>query len=630
MSCQKEIQCYECIVDNKPPIAKAGNDKAIVLPVDSVRLDGSGSKDPDGTIVNYNWKKISGPNATIKSPTSVITIVNNLVKGIYEFELMVTDNGGLSSKDTVKIMVDEVAVNYPPIANAGDHQALILPVNSTTLDGSASWDPDNNITIYQWTKLSGPAATISNANTVQTQLTGLVFGVYYFELKVTDAGGLYSTDTMRITVRFVPNVPPIANAGSDITLTYNLQTCTLEPSSINLFGNESIDPDGIIEFYQWKLIYTDNATPKIINPNTAIASLNNLVPGTYIFRLQVTDDDGATDDDTVVVNTVYTSRPEIMARLIPVGNLSQTRKVSTIGTLDNKIYFAGGIAAPSGPLPPPGPNYSSRIDIYDIPTNTWSTAELSQARSELTAVTSDYKIYFGGGFNYGPTSTVDVYNSYTELWTTMTMPHASTKNAAMAINGKVVFAGGDYANIYDESLNRWTSKSLSQSRTSITAMAVKSIPNPILSFMGGIQDKFTGLLSSRIDYYDPVSDSWSISELSEPKYGMIAVGGILAGGTTQNGITNKVEGIEGCLFQPNSFSYHSYGKINNDLVFFIWDGKEKNKFDIYNISTKAWSIGLLDRAITPSLITTVNNTIYVVGAIASGNGFYNQVWRLEF
>lgn len=50
LSCQKEISCPECITVNKPPIAKAGNDKAIVLPTDSVQLDGSGSNDPDGTI----------------------------------------------------------------------------------------------------------------------------------------------------------------------------------------------------------------------------------------------------------------------------------------------------------------------------------------------------------------------------------------------------------------------------------------------------------------------------------------------------------------------------------------------------------------------------------------------------
>jgi hypothetical protein len=196
------------------------------------------------------------------------------------------------------------------------------------------------------------------------------------------------------------------------------------------------------------------------------------------------------------------------------------------------------------------------------------------SRNDITAVTSGYNIYFAGGADFGPTSRVDVYNSFTEVWTTMEMPTAGSKFASIAFGGKIFVAGGDFLIIYDENLKRWSTKRLSQSRTSITAITVKSIPNPILSFMGGVQDKYSGLLSSRIDYYDPVADSWlPSSELSEPKYGMIAPAGIVVGGTTHNGITNEVEGIPGCLFQPNSFSPHSFAQVGNNFVFFIWDGK---------------------------------------------------------
>ena len=39
---------------------------------------------------------------------------------------------------------------------------------------------------------------IANTNAVQTQVTNLVQGIYQFELKVTDAGGLFSKDTMQV------------------------------------------------------------------------------------------------------------------------------------------------------------------------------------------------------------------------------------------------------------------------------------------------------------------------------------------------------------------------------------------------------------------------------------------------
>src|SRR5688572_24727853 len=101
--------------------------------------------------------------------------------------------------------------NRPPDANAGADQVITLPSNSVSLNGSASTDPDNNITSYQWTKISGPSSfTIANPNSVQTQVTNLVEGVYQFELKVTDAGGLFDKDAVQVTVwgSSPPSLPP--------------------------------------------------------------------------------------------------------------------------------------------------------------------------------------------------------------------------------------------------------------------------------------------------------------------------------------------------------------------------------------------------------------------------------------
>lgn len=631
ISCQKEFS-YEGGIKNIPPIAKAGKDAFITLPTDSTLLDGSNSTDPDGTISSFLWKKISGPATfVIANSTSAKTIAKSLVPGIYQFELEVTDTGGFTGKDTLMVTVDAVPINHPPVAIAGNDTTLIMPANAALLNGSASFDPDNNISSYLWTKISGPAAgNISNANAEQTQINNLVLGIYFFELKVTDAGGLFSKDTIKITVRLVPNKPPIANAGTDITVTYNLQSCMMEPSFINLDGRASYDADGTIAVYQWTLISTDNASPIILNSNSAFALIDNLFPGKFIFRLQVTDNDGAADDDTVIVNTVYTSRPEINARLVPVGNLSQSRKVSTVATANGKILFAGGIAPPTGTPSSPGPNYSSRVDILDIASSTWSTAELSMPRSDMTSISLGNNIYFAGGSNRGPTSRVDVYNTSTNLWSTMEMLHAGSKLASIAYGNRLFVAGGDYLNIFDGQTKQWSAKKLSQYRNSMTALAVRSTPNPILAFMGGVQSSYNGILSSRIDLYNPVANTLSTSELNEPKFGMIATGSIMAGGTTENGITNKVDGISGCLFQPNSFSYHSYAKLGTKLVFFIWDGNAKNRFDIFDLATNTWSIGVLDQTITPSLIISVDNTIYVTGAYGNNNGYYKQVWKLEF
>jgi hypothetical protein len=72
-------------------------------------LDGKSSSDPDGSISSYLWKKISGPvSFSIVSPMDSLTKVKALVAGTYFFELKVTDNGGLSAKDTLSIIVDPI------------------------------------------------------------------------------------------------------------------------------------------------------------------------------------------------------------------------------------------------------------------------------------------------------------------------------------------------------------------------------------------------------------------------------------------------------------------------------------------------------------------------------------------
>ena len=61
LSCKKEKSCEGCPGTNRLPIAIAGPDQVITLPTDSISLDGSASNDPDGTISEWLWKKISGP-----------------------------------------------------------------------------------------------------------------------------------------------------------------------------------------------------------------------------------------------------------------------------------------------------------------------------------------------------------------------------------------------------------------------------------------------------------------------------------------------------------------------------------------------------------------------------------------
>lgn len=641
-SCKQEYSCENCREGNKPPIAKTGPDKAIALPVDSVLLDGSSSSDPDGRIAEYQWTKIAGPSSfVIKDSVADVTLIKNLKSGNYSFELKVTDNEGLSARDTINIFINTAAeLNRPPVAKTGSDQVITLPKDNVLLDGSGSTDPDSNIIGYAWRKIAGPASSVfADPVGIQTQASNLTEGVYRFELTVTDAAGLFSTDTIQVTVNISPNKSPVSDAGKDITVTYNLQTCSMDPSSITLDGNLSRDQDGTIVSYQWSLAFAESSSALITNPASAVTTVTGLVPGSYGFRLRVTDNDGAFDDDTIVVNTVYSNRPLVNARLIPTGTLNDPRKVSVVAAVGNKILFAGGIPVPTGP----GPNFSATVDIYDITTNSWSTASLSQARSGMTVATMGSKVFFAGGTgilpsgSVGLTSRIDIYDAIADSWSTMEMPHADGLLSSLASGNKLVIVGGNFADIYDAGSKRWTTTNFGQPRYLITANNVKGK----LYFAGGVTNKSTLTPTSRIDIYDPATDSWSISQLSKPKYGMsglLARSMIWAGGVVSGNASNEVEmndpissnTLFSCLFQPNSFSSFSSGSLNGKAVFFVSNGKAKNKFDIYDPLTNVWSIGFLDQSIATPVVISANGNIYVAGTTVIGDVYQRQVWKLEF
>jgi hypothetical protein len=186
---------------NQGPTANAGADLTISLPTTSVTLNGAGSSDPDGSIASYKWTVVSGPNVpTIANATAVSTAVNSLVAGTYIFRLEVKDSKGVMATDDVTVTVN-AAGNQGPTANAGADITITLPVNSTTLNGAASKDPDGTIAFYKWTKVSGPGQFImGNASAATTSLSNLVAGVYVFSLEVKDSKGATATDTVTVTV----------------------------------------------------------------------------------------------------------------------------------------------------------------------------------------------------------------------------------------------------------------------------------------------------------------------------------------------------------------------------------------------------------------------------------------------
>jgi hypothetical protein len=291
------------LADNLGPVANAGADINITLPANSTTLNGGASSDPDGSIVKYAWSTVSGPSTpTIPDASQVTTALTNLVAGTYVIRLTVTDNKGATAADDVNVIVSNgtTPANQPPVAAAGTDVAITLPTNSVTLNGSASYDPDGSISKYAWTKVSGPTQFLINStSSAITIISNLVVGIYVFRLTVTDNKGATANDDITVVVNDVTspgNQAPIANAGSDITV-------QLPTAGITLDGSASYDADGKIISYKWVKV-SGPTTFTLLTPLATTTVLSNMVAGTYVFKLTVTDDKGATGTDTVTITVL--------------------------------------------------------------------------------------------------------------------------------------------------------------------------------------------------------------------------------------------------------------------------------------------------------------------------------------
>jgi len=315
---------------NQAPIANAGNDITLQLPANSTTLVGSGT-DTDGTIASYLWTKISGPAAgTITNPASATTTLTGLVQGVYQYQLKVTDNKGATATDNITVTVN--AANQVPAANAGNDISIQLPVNNITLAGSGS-DADGTVASYLWAKVSGPAAgTIISPGSAITTVTGLSQGNYQFQLKVTDNNGATATDNIIVIVK-AANQPPLADAGNNIII-------TLPTNNVVVYG-VGTDLDGSVASYLWTKI-SGPSGGNITSPGSGTTSITGLTQGTYQYQLKVTDNQGASATDVMILQvngTISANQPPVA---IAGNDMTVTLPTNQVNVNGSSSYDADG------------------------------------------------------------------------------------------------------------------------------------------------------------------------------------------------------------------------------------------------------------------------------------------------
>jgi poly(3-hydroxybutyrate) depolymerase len=136
-----KITVNPAIAPSQVPVAiiAGAADTTIVLPQNSIVLNGSNSYQQSGTIVSYRWTKISGPGKlTFTNQESAIATISNLVKGVYKIKLTVKNSNKSAASDTIQINVlkenSQQLINSDTTSNSENVPSPLLsvPTISTT------------------------------------------------------------------------------------------------------------------------------------------------------------------------------------------------------------------------------------------------------------------------------------------------------------------------------------------------------------------------------------------------------------------------------------------------------------------------------------------------------------------
>lgn len=175
--------------------------------------DNSDTDDDNDGVLDVNEESVSDGYYTNSKNSD--TDGDTLSDGYEQYTLLTdpsladTDGGGRNDADEVALgknprygyASDD---NYGPVANAGLDDPYAVVNTWVLLDGSATYDPEDDGIVYSWVQVGGPTTvTIYNSNSEYAYFTTSVTGTYTFQLQVQDTFTPPATgtpDTVQITV----------------------------------------------------------------------------------------------------------------------------------------------------------------------------------------------------------------------------------------------------------------------------------------------------------------------------------------------------------------------------------------------------------------------------------------------
>uniref|UniRef100_A0A3P8W7G6 KIAA0319 n=1 Tax=Cynoglossus semilaevis TaxID=244447 RepID=A0A3P8W7G6_CYNSE len=191
--------------------------------------------------------------------------------------------------------------SHGPVAIVGPDRKLVLPLTSLLLNGTESTSVQGIIS-YHWDTIrcGPPGLKMEGADQAVAKATGLKVGRYTFRLTVSDQQGAKDNASLTVRVQEAVTPRPVAHASGSHTL-------TLPDNAIILRGSVTDGDQSKVQFL-WVRDSQSPAAGDVLYGSETQASLYlcNLVEGTYLFHLRVTDAQGRSSFSTATVEV----RPE--------------------------------------------------------------------------------------------------------------------------------------------------------------------------------------------------------------------------------------------------------------------------------------------------------------------------------
>ena len=286
---------------NHPPVANAGTDQTVECPA-LVTLDGSGSTDPDGDALTYQWSEGGNVLSTNVSFTASFDLGTHLIS------LIATDPCGASNTNSVTIHVVDttkpmVTCPAPTTASADANCQAAVP---NVVSGVVASD-----------NCTAANALIITQNPTAGALVGI--GAHPITVTVTDGSGNSSTCGTMFTV--VDTTPPVIISGPALGVVSTDANC-----------------QGAVPNVVPNIVATDNCTAanalNIVQSPTA-GTLVGL--GQHTITVTVTDAAGNSTSGTLSFTVADTTAPAIVSLPAPITVSSDANCQGTVPSVVGSV-----------------------------------------------------------------------------------------------------------------------------------------------------------------------------------------------------------------------------------------------------------------------------------------------------